>query len=225
MTLRRTLDVMAATVSRASSVPLSASCVVNRAELLSLVERAKAELPAELDEAAALLVAHQEVIEAAERDRDQLLADARDQVDGMLAESAVVAGAATRAEQILAAARVEAARLLREADDYCEGKLADFEADLERLTGQVRRGRDRLRQRSDLAGLRAGEVAGSGVDLPFDGEARDTLATFAHGDDRAGFREGPLPQQGGPQRVIDLTSVEDAEEAPAELDPADLGSR
>lgn len=223
MTLRRTLDVMAATVSRASSIPLSASCLVNRAELLSLVERAKAELPAELDEAAALLVAHQEVIDAAERDRDQLLADARDQVEDLLAESAVVAGASARAEQILDAARAEAARLLREADDYCDGKLADFEADLQRLTGQVRRGRDRLRQRSDL-GAPTSEGAG---EMPFDGEARDTLATFSGSDER----EGPLPQQAGPGRVIDLTAVEEGADLsrPAGLsaarDPADLGSR
>ena len=229
MTLRRTLDVMAATLSRASSVPLSASCMVNRAEMLSLVERAKAELPAELDEAAALLVAHQEVVEAAERDREQLLADARDQVEDMLTESAVVATAQQRAEQILDAARSEAARLLREADDYCEAKLGDFEADLQRLVGQVGRGRDRLRERSDLAALRepslstsgslsgspSGSLSGSPGDVPFDGEARETLTTYA------GAGDDGLPVQAGPDRVIDLAGLE----AAAELDGADLGSR
>ncbi|MFI7587780.1 hypothetical protein ACIB24_11960 [Spongisporangium articulatum] len=156
MSLRRTLDTLSATVGRAASVPLSASCIVNRAEILSLVERAKAELPAELDEAAALLVAHQQVIEDAENDRDQLLADARAQVEELVSEAAVVATANARAQQILDAAREEAARLLRQADEYCDGKLAAFETDLERLTGQVRRGRDRLRERSDLDDLRRG---------------------------------------------------------------------
>ena len=153
MSLRRTLDVMGATVERASSFPLSASCLVNRAELLSLVERARAELPVELDEAAALLVAHQDVISRAEDEAEHLLAAARARADEMITDSALVATARGRSEQILDAARTEAARLLREADEYCDRRLAVFEDDLERAMAQVRRGRDRLRERSDLASL------------------------------------------------------------------------
>jgi cell division septum initiation protein DivIVA len=153
VSLRRTLDVMGATVERASSFPLSASCLVNRAELLSLVERARAELPVELDEAAALLVAHQDVINRAEDEAEHLLAAARARADEMITDSALVATARGRSEQILDAARTEAARLLREADEYCDRRLALFEDDLERAMAQVRRGRDRLRERSDLASL------------------------------------------------------------------------
>src|SRR4051794_14832305 len=144
---------MGATVERASSFPLSASCLVNRAELLSLVERARAELPVELDEAAALLVAHQDVINRAEDEAEHLLAAARARADEMVTDSALVATARGRSEQILDAARTEAARLLREADEYCDRRLALFEDDLERAMAQVRRGRDRLRERSDLASL------------------------------------------------------------------------
>src|SRR4051794_39345364 len=159
---------MGATVERASSFPLSASCLVNRAELLSLVERARAELPVELDEAAALLVAHQDVINRAEDEAEHLLAAARARADEMVTDSALVATARGRSEQILDAARTEAARLLREADEYCDRRLALFENDLERAMAQVRRGRDRLRERSDLASL-------------------DTLQ--AHGTDAEGVEE------------------------------------
>ena len=150
MSLRRTLDVIGSTVERATSIPLSASCMVNRAELLSLVERARAELPVELDEAAALLVAHQDVIARAEQDAEQLLDQARRDADAMIEQTVLVATARGRSEQILDAARTEAARLLREADEYCDRRLAEFENDLERAMAQVRRGRDRLRERSDL---------------------------------------------------------------------------
>jgi hypothetical protein len=150
VSLRRTLDVMGTTLERASSFPLSASCMVNRAEMLSLVERARAELPVELDEAAALLVAHQDVIARAEDEAGQVLARAQVRAEQMLEDSALVATARGRSEQILHAARSEAARLLREADEYCDGRLALFENDLERAMAQVRRGRDRLRERSNL---------------------------------------------------------------------------
>jgi vacuolar-type H+-ATPase subunit H len=150
MSLRRTLDVMGAMVERAASVPLSASCMVNRAEMLSLVERARAELPVELDEAAALLVAHQDVIARAELEADEIVVRARTEADDLIEDSALVATARARSEAILDAARNEAARLLREADEYCDSRLAGFEADLEKLTTQVRNGRRRLHERSDL---------------------------------------------------------------------------
>ncbi|GAA3595873.1 hypothetical protein GCM10022223_08820 [Kineosporia mesophila] len=141
---------MGAMVERASSVPLSASCMVNRAEMLALVERARAELPVELDQAAELLVAHQEVISRAETEAEELLAQAQADAERMIMESALVASARARSEQILDAARDEAARLLRECDMYTDNRLAALEADLQRTMGQVRRGRDRLRDRSEL---------------------------------------------------------------------------
>lgn len=206
MSLRRTLDVMGATVERASSFPLSASCLVNRAELLSLVERARAELPVELDEAAALLVAHQDVISRAEDEAEQVLAAARARADEMITDSALVATARGRSEQILDAARTEAARLLREADEYCDRRLAAFEDDLERAMAQVRRGRDRLRERSDLASL-------------------DTLQ--AHGTDAEGESEESDEVEYVEEYVEEYVAefpevevfdgrIEDGDEAPAE---------
>jgi hypothetical protein len=175
VSLRRTLDVMGATLERASSFPLSASCMVNRAEMLSLVERARAELPVELDEAAALLVAHQDVIARAERDAEQLLARAQARADEMIEDSALVATARGRSEQILHAARSEAARLLREADEYCDGRLALFENDLERAMAQVRRGRDRLRERSNLQAVPVDVPEQGGAGSPHDEDAYDDL--------------------------------------------------
>jgi hypothetical protein len=200
MSLRRTLDVMGAMVERASSVPLSASCMVNRAEMLSLVERARAELPVELDEAAALLVAHQDVIARAELEAEHVLTRARSEVDELVEDSALVATARARSEQILDAARTEAARLLREADEYCDRRLAIFEDDLERAMAQVRRGRRRLQERSDLDEL-------------------DTL--HAHGTDTVGVADQAADQPvyddaAEQQPVADDTA--DAEEAPDQVE-------
>lgn len=193
MSLRRTLDAMGAMVERASSVPLSASCMVNRAEMLALVERARAELPVELDQAAELLVAHQEVISRAETEAELLLAQAQADAERMIMETALVAGARARSEQILDAARAEAARLLRECDLYCDNRLAALEDDLHRTLGQVRRGRDRLRDRSELDHLDP---------LPdeADPEGRDVQIEY----ERAVEPEpGPEPEQWRPGRSRD----------------------
>jgi cell division septum initiation protein DivIVA len=203
MSLRRTLDAMATTVGRASSVPLSASCLVNRAEMLSLIERARAELPAELDEATALLVAHQEVLDQAEAEAEALLDDARERAAVLVDETVIVNSAQARAEAILDAARAEATRLLRGADDYCDRRLASFENDMEKALAQVRRGRDRLRERSDLAEY-AGYAGDPGV------PEQGTSPERSHAADvyDQGRDEPDHPAQ--EDRVIDLTAVEGA---------------
>jgi vacuolar-type H+-ATPase subunit H len=196
VSLRRTLDVLGATIERASSFPLSASCLVNRAEVLSLVERARAELPIELDEAAALILAHQDVIERAEQEAEQVLADARARADEMVEDSALVATARGRSDQILDAARTEAARLLREADQYCDHRLAVFEDDLNRAMAQVRRGRARLRERSDLDsdqtlhahGAEVPEQGGSPEDGSYPDDSR--YADGAQYEDEARYADG-----------------------------------
>jgi cell division septum initiation protein DivIVA len=141
VSLRRTLDDMTAMVERASGVPLSASCVVNRAELLALIERARSTGP----------------VPGAGAPVPGVDAPAPGGSDAEPGEA--VARARERAGKILDAAREEAARLLRDADDYCDRRLAAFEDDLGRALAQVRRGRDRLRERSG---------AGAG---PYDREA------------------------------------------------------
>jgi cell division septum initiation protein DivIVA len=225
MSLRRTLDVIGAMVERASSVPLSASCMVNRAEMLSLVERARSELPVELDEAAALLVAHQDVIARAEMEAQQVVDQARDEAEVLVEDSALVATARARSEQILDAARAEAARLLREADEYCDHRLAAFEDDLDRAMAQVRRGRKRLRERSDLDSMDTLQAHGTEsadeefVDEEFV-EEEFVEEQVAYDQEWAAAEEervpvgavAAVPAPSGPSehRIVDVASVERA---------------
>lgn len=153
---------MAAALQRATSVPMSASCVVNRAELLALVEQARAELPPEVEEAGTVLARHDEILDEARAEAERIVADARVRADSLVEEQAVVVRARLRAADVVQAASVEATRLMRDADDYCDRRLAALEIELERALGQVRRGRQRLvERRDDPAELVAAQVAGA----------------------------------------------------------------
>jgi cell division septum initiation protein DivIVA len=108
-------------VADARSMPMSASAVINRAEML-----------AHLDELAAL-------ISGALSDR-QVWAS----------ETTVYQAAQAEADRVLNAARQEAEQLRRETDAYVDERLANFELTLQKTMEAVARGRDRLRGRSDL---------------------------------------------------------------------------
>lgn len=141
------LDAIATVVADARSMPMSSSVLVNRAELLDLVEQARAVLPEQLTRADEVLAAADDSRSAAERDAEVVLAAARAEAAALVEADAVTAAARERAAEIVAQAEATADRLRRDADDYCDRRLADFEIDLGTLLAQVQAGRAKLADR------------------------------------------------------------------------------
>lgn len=138
--LQRAIDI----VSGAKAMPLSASVLVSRDELLDVLTRALERLPDEVREARWLLKEKDEFLADRAREADALLADVRARAEHMVSRSEVVRQANLVAQRILDDANEEARRLRHEAEDYCDQKLAGMEIVLERITRTVRAGRDKL---------------------------------------------------------------------------------
>jgi cell division septum initiation protein DivIVA len=143
------LDELSSLVEEARSMPMSASCIVNRAELLGLLEEMRELLPAEFRHAQLLLDDREAVVEEGRREAARVIADAEVQRDLLTSETAVVAAAEIRAEEIRVAAVEEAQTMRAEVDDYVDSKLANFEVVLDKTMAAVHRGRDKLRGRTD----------------------------------------------------------------------------
>ena len=138
------LEALAAAVEQARAMPISSSVLVNRAELLDLVDQARAELPAQLTRADALLADADTARAEARAEAEAILARAREQADRLVEAEAVTAQARDRAAQLVAEAQEQADVLRRDADDYCDRRLADFEIDLGKVLSQVQAGRAKL---------------------------------------------------------------------------------
>ena len=80
----------------------------------------------------------------AQADADALLAQARTQAAALVDREAVVVAAQERAAELVAQAEQVAEGLQRDADDYCDRRLADFEIDLGKVLSQVQAGRAKL---------------------------------------------------------------------------------
>lgn len=141
------LDALAETVARARAMPMSASVLVSRAELLDLVDQARQVLPSQLTRADEVLADASEARVQAREQADGVLREAQERAAALVSTEQVVLAAQERAAEIVAAAEREAARLRREADDYCDRRLADFEIDLGKVIAQVQAGRARLADR------------------------------------------------------------------------------
>lgn len=138
--LRRLIDI----VENARSMPMSSSVMVSRDELLDLLDEAVARLPDELRSARWLLKEREEFMAATRRDADELIAEAKTRVGRMVERTEVVKAADQRARRIVEEAEADSRRLRREAEDFCDQKLASFEVVLERVTRTVAAGRHRL---------------------------------------------------------------------------------
>lgn len=139
-------------ISEAKSMPLSSSVLVNREEMLELLEAARGELPDEIKQARWLVKDREELLAKARRDAEVVVQKAHAERTRLVSEEDVVLAAREEAERILADAREQARQVRLEAEDYVDAKLAQFEialektyAELERSIAQVQRGRDKLR--------------------------------------------------------------------------------
>jgi vacuolar-type H+-ATPase subunit H len=138
--LRRAIDL----VENARAMPLSASVLVSREEVLGLLQGALDRVPEETRRARWLLKEREEFIESGKREADNLLEEVRAQAERMVQRTEIVRQANQVAQRVVDDARQEARRLRHEAEDFCDQRLASFEIVLERTLKTVIAGRAKL---------------------------------------------------------------------------------
>ncbi len=138
--LRRVLEV----IESARPVPLSTSAMINKDEVVTLLEQALHHFPEELRESRWLLKERAEFLAKARGDGEELVGRARARAEQMVQRSEVVRAAESRARSIIDNAEADARRMRLECEDYCDKKLGSFEIVLERTMKLVAQGREKL---------------------------------------------------------------------------------
>ncbi|MGD3108094.1 ATP synthase F0 subunit B [Streptomyces sp. YGL11-2] len=144
MDVQKKLDDIVAAVGGARSVPMSASCVVNRAELLAMLEEVRTALPGSLAQAQELLGGREQMVEEARAEAERIIESAHAHRGSLISDTEVARQSQDEADRILAEARREAEEVRAQADDYVDSKLANFEVVLTKTIGSVDRGREKL---------------------------------------------------------------------------------
>jgi F0F1-type ATP synthase membrane subunit b/b' len=136
-------------IEEARGVPLSASCVVHRGEILEILDGARVALPTDLDQAIEIISARERIIEEARTSAEHLIATAREDVARMVEQTAIVQAARDEAQRILDDARALADEERAEVESYIDGRLATLEVILNKTMEAVARGRERLEGAGD----------------------------------------------------------------------------
>ena len=140
-------------VEEARGVPLSASCVVHRGEMLELLDEARAALPVDFESAQKVISARDAIIEEGRLSAEQMISMAREDVARMVEQTSIVQNARDEARKILADARDKGLAEKAEVEEYIDGRLATLEVILNKTQDAVARGRERLAGAGDKDAL------------------------------------------------------------------------
>jgi len=138
------LEAAIAAVEEARSVPLSASCVVNRSEMLKLLDSIKVAFPNDLAKAISIQRRQEEILEDANQQADAIIEQARQEVARLVEQTTIVSSARKEANRILADANSESKKDREEIEAYIDSRLATLEVILNKTLDVISKGRDQL---------------------------------------------------------------------------------
>jgi regulator of protease activity HflC (stomatin/prohibitin superfamily) len=142
-------------ILNARAMPMSASCVINRSDVLAAIDDVIDNLPDEIADAQQVIDTSASKVAEGEAEAGRILAEAREHAASLAQHSEVVRVAEQVAAQMRSEAAQEAAALRREIDEFIDARMASFESVLHKTASQVRTARARLAERS---GLDTGEL-------------------------------------------------------------------
>ena len=144
MNVVQSLEVAIAAVEEARSVPLSASCVLNRGEMLQILDKVKVSFPSDLVKALAVLRNKDQILESAREQADAIIAQAREEVARLVEQTSIVINARKEAPKIMAEVTAESNASRDEIDEYIDTRLATLEVVLNKTLDVISKGRDQL---------------------------------------------------------------------------------
>ncbi|QLQ10342.1 MAG: hypothetical protein HZY75_08015 [Nocardioidaceae bacterium] len=144
MDVREQFAAIRGLIESARSMPMSASAVVNRAELIGMLDDLRDSMEAALRESSAVVADRDGVVDSAREQAELIVRDAERQRDQLVSDTDVFRLARHQAQDLLEKTQAECDALRAETDEYVDGRLANFEISLERTLESVKRGRDRL---------------------------------------------------------------------------------
>lgn len=138
------IEAAIAIVEEARSVPLSASCVVNRSEMLQLLDKVKVSFPNDLAKAISIQREKESILEQAHVQADAVIQQARDEVSRLVEQTTIVVSARKEAARILSEAKADSDRDREEIEEYIDSRLANLEVILNKTLDVISKGRDQL---------------------------------------------------------------------------------
>ena len=135
-------------VHNAKAVPLTDQVRLDREEIYEILDQMRATIPEEIKQARWIVKERQEMLAEAKRECDRIVQEAREQAVREASQTEIVKLAERQADDIVDDARRKARETRLEMEDWADSILSTLEVNLDKFLGAVKRGRERLHERS-----------------------------------------------------------------------------
>ena len=147
--VNRLIDMLYEKIEDAKSPALKPTmCVVDRDELLDLLDELRAQLPVEIKRAQELLAAREKFVEEAKRDVERMMRQAELEAKNKVSDSEVLYAAREKSRQMVAQAEERSRKLYQVANEYAEDVLSRTEEAVQAALDEVRESRVNFRSAS-----------------------------------------------------------------------------
>ena len=148
--INRLLDMLYERIEDAKAPALKPNMsMVDRDEMLDLLDELRAALPIELKRAQELLAAREKFVDEAKRDVERMMRQAELEARTKVSDSEVLYAAKEQARQIVARAEERARQLYQVTNEYSEDALARTEEAVQAALDEVKQQRIRFRTASN----------------------------------------------------------------------------
>ena len=147
--VNRLIDMLYERIEDAKSPALKPNMsMVDRDEMLDLLDELRAALPVEIKRAQELLAAREKFVDDAKRDVERMIRQSELEAKTKVAESEVMCAARERGRQIVARAGERSRQRYQVANEYAEDALARTEEAVQAALDEVKQSRVRFRSAS-----------------------------------------------------------------------------
>jgi cell division septum initiation protein DivIVA len=148
-------------VHNSKAVPLTDQVRVDREEVYEILDQMRATIPEEIKQARWIVKERQEMLAEAKRECDRIVQEAREQAIREASQTEIVRIAEGQAQDIVEDAKRDARDTKLEMEDWADGILSTLEINLDKFLSAVKKGRERLHERSQetvLPGIDSGPL-------------------------------------------------------------------
>lgn len=151
------LDELEDIIDKGASVPFSGRCILEKDELLDVLQEIKLKLPDDLKQAKWIKEERQRILQEAQAEADSLIKSAEDRIIAMVNENEITKKAIVQGNQIIENARANAQQVSDSSYQYADNLLETVEKvvmtsmkDLEQCVNIVRNNRNEMRSNGAL---------------------------------------------------------------------------
>ena len=140
------IDMLDDVVEKSMAIPFAGRAVVDREELLDLIQEIRLNLPGDLKQAKWVKEERQRILDEANKEAESIMKNAEEKMASMIDDHEITQKAYAQANQIIAAAQNNARELRLGTRQYADDVMASLEAHIAKVAETVHENRRELNE-------------------------------------------------------------------------------